>query len=244
MKTFVRPLAVCLLLLVAASTQAANKELHYLQPKSIHPTHLLPLPPSVGSEEYKSEIDQILAIQASRTPAQIKRFQSEEKFGLAAFETVMPAWCTTDNLPKLDKLLKTAVKESKYFSGLAKDSFQRKRPYWEDSRIQPLGQREEECAYPSGHATRGILYAMILAQLEPTRGDKLLERGREIGWDRVIGGVHHPSDIAAGRVLGQAIVRVLLKNPDFQADLKEVQEEYQGFKSSHARHPPTPVLSN
>ena len=168
MKTRVRWFITCLLLLVAASTQAADKDLRYLQPNSLHPTHLLPAPPSVGSEEYKSEIDQILAIQAARTPAQIKRFQAEEKLGLAAFAGVMPDSCTADNLPKLDKLLKAAINESKYFGGVAKDFFQRKRPYREDSRIQPLGPPDEECAYPSGHATRGILCATILAQLDPS----------------------------------------------------------------------------
>lgn len=243
MKTRVRWFITCLLLLVAASTQAADKDLRYLQPNSLHPTRLLPAPPSVGSEEYKSEIDQILAIQAARTPAQIKRFQAENKLGLAAFAGVMPDSCTADNLPKLDKLLKAAINESKYFGGVAKDFFQRKRPYREDSRIQPLGPPDEECAYPSGHATRGILCATILAQVDPGRANRLMERGRQIGWDRVIGGVHHPSDIAAGRVLGQAVARALLRNPDFQADLKEAKEEYETFKKSNTRRPAA-ALSN
>jgi len=236
-------LRICLLLLVAASTHAADKQLRYLQPDSIRPTRLLPAPPSVGSEEYESEIDLILAIQSRRTPAQIKRFQAEEKVGLATFAAVMPEFCTSDNLPKLDKLLKAAMNDSKYFVGIAKVSFQRKRPYREDSRIQPLGQRDDEFAYPSGHAIRGILCATFLAQLDPGRTEKLLERGREIGWDRVIGGVHHPSDIAAGRVLGQAVARALTKSPDFQADFQEAKNEYEAFKKPDARQPAAPVLS-
>ena len=94
---------------------------------------------------------------------------------------------------------------------------------------------------PSGHATRAILGAIILAQLDPARADKLMERGREIGWDRVIGGVHHPSDIAAGRVLGQAVAQALLKSPDFLADLKEVKQEYETIKKKDAR-PLVPAL--
>jgi acid phosphatase (class A) len=144
----------------------------------------------------------------------------------------------------LDKLLKTAVSDSKHFGAIAKDYFQRKRPYREDSRIQPLGQRDDECAYPSGHATRGILCAMILVQLDPGRAEKLLERGREIGWDRVIGGVHHPSDIVAGRVLGQAVARALMKSPAFQADLQEAKQEYEALKKANTRQPAAAALSN
>ena len=163
---------------------------------------------------------------------------------LASFADIMPDFCTAENLPKLDKLLTAASKDLKYFGGAAKEYFQRKRPYWEDSRIQPLGPREEDFAYPSGHASRGILFAMILAQLEPRLADKLAERGREIGWDRVIGGVHHPSDIVAGRVLGLAVARALLRNPGFKADLKEVKQEYATFKKSGARRSAAPALSN
>ena len=230
-----RPVAIVLLLWIAASARAADQKFHYLEPKSVFATHLLPPPPSVGSEEYKSEIDQILALQAARTPAQIERFRAEEKLGLSAFQGVMPSGCSADNLPKLNRLLEAAISDSKYFGGIAKNHFKRKRPYWEDSRVQPLGQREEEYAYPSGHATRAIIVAAILARLEPARADKLLERGREIGWDRVIGGVHHPSDIAAGRVLGKAVARALLKNAAFQADLEAAKSEYQDFQKSRAR---------
>ena len=61
----------------------------------------------------------------------------------------MPDFCTADHLPKLDKLLKAAFNDSKYFGQAAKDHFQRKRPYWEDNRVQQLGEREEECAFPA-----------------------------------------------------------------------------------------------
>ncbi len=186
----------------------------------------------------------ILAAQAVRTRAQIKHFHAEEKAVLEAFADVMPDFYTAENLPKLDKLLQAAAKDSKYFVGVAKAHFQRKRPYLEDDRIHPLGLREEDFAYPSGHATRGIVCAAILAQLEPSRAGKLTERGQQIGWDRVIGGMHHPSDIVAGRVLGQAVARALLRSPSFQADLKEVKEEYEAFKEIGERRPADPALTN
>jgi acid phosphatase (class A) len=237
MKIRLRSVLCLLPLLVAATSQAAEKELRYLLANAVRPAVLLPPPPSVGSDEYKAEIDLLLALQATRTPVQIQRFLAQDAVGLASFTSVLPNRCTPENLPKLNTLLKAAVSDSKYFGNLAKDYFQRKRPYREDSRVQPLGQRDDECAYPSGHATRGFLCAMILVELEPGRAGKLLERGREIGWDRVIGGVHHPSDIAAGRVLGLAVARALFKSPAFQTDLQEAKAEYEALKKSDTRQP-------
>jgi acid phosphatase (class A) len=234
MKASTRPLGLFVLLLVATSARAADQDHHYLQAKAVLPQNLLPAPPAVGSEEWKSEIDTLLAIQASRNSAQVARFKAEEKLTLAAFASVMPDFFNSENLPKLENLLNAVADDSKFFTSAAKDRFQRQRPAKEDNRIQPLGKPEDDMSYPSGHATKGILWAMILAKLEPGRSTKLMERGREIGWDRVIGGKHHPSDIMAGRVLGQAIARVLLRNAEFKADLKEAQAEYESVKKSNS----------
>lgn len=80
-------------------------------------------------------------------------------------------------------------------------------------------------AYPSGHSTRGTVFATVLAELFPDKRDALLAKGWESGWLRVIGGVHYASDVYAGRVLGKAVARELLKNPRFQADMEAAKAE-------------------
>jgi acid phosphatase (class A) len=195
---------------------------------------LLPAPPSVGSDEQKTEIDEVLVIQAARTETQIKQFRSQESLSLAAFKDVMPDWFSPDDMPKLKLLYQTMSKESSSSVNVGKNYFKRRRPYQEDSRVQPLGRREDDFAYPSGHATRGMLYATILAEIAPDKAEALVERGRQIGWNRVIGGMHHPSDIAAGRVLGQAVARSLLQSAEFKAALAGAKEEYDAAKKAHA----------
>jgi acid phosphatase (class A) len=69
------------------------------------------------------------------------------------------------------------------------------------------------------------VYALILAELFPQKKAPILAVGRDIGWDRVLIGKHFPTDIYAGRVLGQAIMRELLSNPAFQNDLAEAKAE-------------------
>ena len=59
---------------------------------------------------------------------------------------------------------------------------------------------------------------------------ELMERGREIGWDRVIAGVHRPSDIAAGRTVGEAITNALLDSKEFQQELAATKAEFEEVK--------------
>ncbi len=239
----VRFSTIAILLCLAARAAAKDKDLRYLTPDAIHVEFLLPPPPTVGSEEQKAEIDVMLAIQATRTPAQVKRFEAEITFDMSAFDGVMGSWFTPHNLPKLDKLLKEAAAESKFFSVAAKDTYRRKRPFCADSRIKPLDDREVDYGYPTGHGTRGFLFACILARIESKKKDALMERGRQIGWDRVIGGVHYPSDIAAGRVLGLTIAHLLLSNREFEGQLREAKIEYDQFKKDHVLAPLAPAAA-
>ena len=82
--------------------------------------------------------------------------------------------------------------------------------------------RDDVCPDPGGN--RSV----------PSRGD--LERGREIGWDRVVAGLHHPTDIYAGRVLGQALAESLLADPKFQAELVQLKKEFSDAEQ-HAAEP-------
>ena len=59
----------------------------------------------------------------------------------------------------------------------------------------------------------------------PEKRDAILAQGQQIGWDRVALGRHYETDIFAGRVLGQAIVRQLHANPEFEHDFADVKKE-------------------
>jgi acid phosphatase (class A) len=131
----------------------------------------------------------------------------------------------------MEQMFQKLDKEAKHFGSLAKAKFRRERPPLESAKIQPLFDRRDERSYPSDHATRGMILAIVLSELEPAKQEALLERGRQIGWDRVIAGVHHPSDIMAGRVLGKAIALALLADKGFQEELAKVKEEYVRVKN-------------
>ena len=199
----------------------------YLTSSSVDAVKLLPAPPSADSAETKAELKLLARLQKHRTPEEVERCKAEAKLDMSAFRPVFGAWFTAENLPELDKLFKQIHKESKAATDSAKQHFGRSRPGKLDPDSDPAVAADDEPSYPSGHSTRGIIYAMILSDVCPEKKDALLERGREIGWDRVIAGVHYPSDVAAGRTLGQALGQVLLANPTFREQLAKVKTEFE-----------------
>ena len=208
---------------------------------ALNVVELLPAPAAVDSEEARAERDLMVALQQKRTEGQVARCRSEVQVTLAAFARVMGPWFTEENLPRLTQLLKYATKDTKFFSDAAKNHFLRKRPADEDPRIHIAVDNENSPSYPSGHATRGIVFAVIIAQLAPQHQAAILDRGREIGWDRVIAGMHHPSDIIVGRVLGQAVARALLASPQFQEDLAVARAEFESVQEQKSRAEPAQV---
>jgi len=67
--------------------------------------------------------------------------------------------------------------------------------------------------------TRLFAFALLLAELAPERRDAILEAGRQVGVDRVVGGVHFPTDIEAGQRLGAEWARAWLAVPEHRARL-------------------------
>jgi acid phosphatase (class A) len=59
----------------------------------------------------------------------------------------------------------------------------------------------------------------------PDKHDAIIAEARTIGWHRVQTARHYPTDIYAGRVLAQAIVKQMEKNDDFIKDIAEVKAE-------------------
>jgi acid phosphatase (class A) len=79
-----------------------------------------------------------------------------------------------------------------------------------------------------------MLCAAVLAELAPQQRPAIMERGRELGWNRVVAGVHYPSDVTAGRVLGTAIAKALLADPKFQQEFMQVKQEFAAAKKRRA----------
>jgi acid phosphatase (class A) len=237
MKRFV-PACVGLLLLIGALRGA---DPHFLKPAELNVESLLPPPPLAGSPESNTEVETVLRLQASRTQAEVDRANAEAKLTPAAFASVMGEKFTADNFPAVFALLTDAAADSKLISDAVKTRYSRKRPQYIDSRIKPSIEGETDASYPSGHATRGMLWAIILGEIAPDKKQLLVQRGLEIGWDRVVAGVHFPSDISAGRALGQMTANAMAKDANYQTRLAKAKTEFETFMASHPVGAAAPV---
>ena len=83
----------------------------------------------------------------------------------------------------------------------------------------------ESFSYPSGHATIGWGYAMILASLMPEKATQFMVRGRLYGDSRIVCGVHWMSDVVAARSNAAAVVAALQGDASFRADWERARQE-------------------
>lgn len=147
----------------------------------------------------------------------------------AAFDSVLGETFTTANFPATTAVLTRAGRAAGYAGEPVKFRDQRPRPFVTDSSITPCIPDEPALrasfSYPSGHAALGFAWALVLAELVPTRADAIIERGRDFTWSRVVCGVHYPSDVDAGRTVAAAAVARLHADPDFQRELAAAREE-------------------
>lgn len=179
--------------------------------------------PAVGSEEGKADVAILLWHQRTRTPADIQRAASEVKLGLEAYASASGRALNAAQYPKTAALIDKVGKDTKAVTDSLKKHFLRPRPYLTDARVQPAIERETSPSYPSGHATRGLIFGLILGELAPERREALVVAGRQVGVDRVIGGVHYPSDIEAGQRLAQRLAAEWLADPQNRAAVEAVR---------------------
>jgi len=111
-----------------------------------------------------------------------------------------------------------------YAVGDIKDRYRRSRPFLRDKSLSPCIDRIGGYSYPSGHAVNARVFALILSEMKPERREAFMARADRAALHRVICGVHYPSDIVAGKLLGEAIYDEFIKSPDFQRDLSSLRK--------------------
>jgi acid phosphatase (class A) len=204
----------------------------FLTPTSIDWKTILPPPVTKDSLEQAAELDLIVAVQKAASPAALTEAQGQAtKMDVNTFADIIGPWFDAKQLPKTEALFHEIEAESKKtVTGPAKKFFNRFRPADADPRVKAY-EAEDERSYPSGHSTRGTMYAYVLADVFPELKDKLIGRGQQIGFNRIIVGAHYPSDLVAGRVIGKAIAEHLLADQAFRSALAECKVEMEAVRS-------------
>jgi acid phosphatase (class A) len=114
-------------------------------------------------------------------------------------------------------------RETDWVVSKLKYRFGRSRPFQRAADLNPCLGRIGGTSYPSGHAALSRMYALVLSNLAPERRKEFMARADEAALYRVIGGVHYPSDIAAGKKTADILYRRFLTSPVFLKDLETMR---------------------
>lgn len=90
----------------------------------------------------------------------------------------------------------------------AKKKIKRLRPFNVLPGIKRLMRIPDEFSFPSGHAAGAFLMATLLNHFYPSLSIPFYSTASLIGFSRVYNGVHYPSDVMAGSVLGFLSARI------------------------------------
>lgn len=182
--------------------------------------------PPPGSDGAKADLAILLWLQRIRSPGEVRRAETEVSIHLGIFSEVTGKDLTYGPFAHTRALADDLLKDMRQVVGPLKKNFARPRPYEVYHQVKPAVQLEPSYSYPSGHATWAMAEATVLALLQPQRREAILERGRLVGYDRALGGVHYPSDVDAGLQLGPVFAQAWLTLPAHQRLLEEARAEW------------------
>jgi len=202
-------------LLPVAHGQNIDRGFDFLSKKEIH--QIIGAYPETGSDAEAEDFRILLEYQNTRTAEDCAIAASQDKVSIENLfvRNNGPLTKKEDKRVKL-RLLKSYI-EVGLNSHKAKKLYKRPRPYDYDSRIKPCVPKEKSYAYLSGHTTLARVIARVLSEVYPERANALMERANSVSRNRVLGGVHHPSDIVAGKKLGDEIADFIVRNNDVRA---------------------------
>jgi acid phosphatase (class A) len=229
MKTIVVRLATASMVTLAAGTaaQVHAADVYLTRPQVQQAMAILPPPSPPGTAEDQADRAATDRAFAARSPEDFNAALQEEKFDAFAFAAVIGPNFRADRLPHVAALFKEAEHETKEAVDESKDHWMRVRPCPPESACakHPDEAKKKSYGYPSGHSSRATVDALLLAQLFPQDSDALMQHARDIGWRRVVKGVHTLQDIYGGRVFGQSLADAMLTSPVMQRDLAAARAE-------------------
>jgi acid phosphatase (class A) len=188
---------------------------------------LLPEPPSASSTIAHDELKELHRLERERTDAQVAAAKADDQEqDIFIFRAVFGSSFTPDNLPLLTKLSAELHAEEGVASSPLKAGFARPRPYQADATLHPICKvTTEPNSYPSGHALGGYMLAFALIDIVPEKKSAILARADDYAHNRLVCGVHYPSDLVASRQIAAALFGSMSSNPDFRKDLAAARAE-------------------
>jgi acid phosphatase (class A) len=208
----------------------------YLAPGAVDTT-LVPAPPAIDSAQDKVDVAWLKGSIARAGEERWQKAVADDASVYDNFSAALGATIDRKTLPRLVRLLNRVSEDALAASGEAKKRFSRPRPFQRFALARVCGQAKppkpeaapaKGSSYPSGHAVVSWAAALVMMEAAPANATPIVTRAVSYGESRVVCGVHFPSDVEAGRILGAAVVDKLFTIPEFRRDLICAKREVQG----------------
>ena len=201
----------------------------FISPEQLDLRAILPAPTPNDSWQTMAELAELHKIQETRTPAEIAHAQKDDlEEHMFIFQDVLGPKFKRETLPAT-ALLSDHIKNDEGVNiNPAKNFFKRPRPYQMDATIKPVCKATDnrmDFGYPSGHGTTGYLEALALIQIVPEKRNEILARADDYAHSREVCGAHFASDEAASKASADAMMALMMNNPQFQKELLAAKAE-------------------
>ena len=215
---------------------------HYTEPYLTDETrpnglHWLPEPPELTSAEFTYDF---YHYQRGRQLREVEgvgaQALSDESAALNdVFSEVLDINLTYETTPEILQLTERATNDAHKANSVVKNHYQRVRPFaqFKEPSLKPWTDEEEAStfSYPSGHSTRGWIYAMVLASVVPECAEQLFARARVYANNRVVCGHHWKTDTDASLMLAAGIFATVVSTDAFRDQLVKARAEYLRVKN-------------
>ncbi len=232
--------------LLASEAAAQERVAGYLPEGVLAEAVLIPPPPPAGSAEAAADEALWRASEAGADGAAWRRAAADDAAmsGPAPallFACALGARLDATAAPALNQMLRRVAVDAGNAAERLKAVFRRPRPFANQPTarlcvaVPPERRPTASPTYPSGSATLGTAWSLVLAEVAPERAGAILARGREIGEGRLACRMHYLSDVVAGRDVAAAVVARLHGEAAFRADVEAARARH---ATGRGRAPP------
>ena len=210
-----------LLFLAALCTPGAAKtdaDFHYLDPAQIDLTGSAAPAPDLGSAQERDDEEKVAVDVAARSSLQFALAKAASERSVFFFANSIGPQFNPSRFPLTNAFFERVESDVEKLVDLAK-------AYWR--RPRPNGAVKNRGSYPSGHAAFAASAAILLAQLVPCKREQIFGQARTFAENRIVLGLHYPSDVAAGWTAGTLAVFAMMRNPAFERDFAATRAEVQ-----------------
>lgn len=207
----------------------------YLAPEALPDSAtLLPPPPSPGTPGAAADEAAHRALAGVRTTARWRVAAADAEVlrfpqAAASFACTLGVPIDATHTPHLLMLMRRTLGDAGLATYSAKARHQRQRPFiaLKEASCTPADEvaLAQDGSYPSGHASVGWAWGLLLAEMAPERAAALLQRGLDYGESRMVCAVHWASDVQAGRLIGAATLARMRANATFLRQFALARQE-------------------